>query len=112
MKKVWHKGLTKERWEKYGLNAQMANIGAEVGRAINWRKKGDLEYSRDAFFRALELVDLTIEVHRGDIPKLKELTRLREVLGDYFMGDNQYGSSDELWEKYFYPFNYAARVSC
>jgi len=38
------------------------------------------------------------------------LTRLRESLVDYFYGDNQFSSSDELWHKYFTVFNYAARI--
>ena len=41
--------------------------------------------------------------------KLGELLRLKEVLGDYFMGENQYKSSAENLNRYFYPFNYAAR---
>ena len=105
-----HKNLLKNgHWFGFSFMEQMANIGAEVGRAINWRNKANLEYSRLAFERALELLWLTIEDRKNHGPKLKELCRLKEVLGDYFMGENQYGSSDELWNKYFYPFNFAAR---
>jgi hypothetical protein len=35
---------------------------------------------------------------------------VRECLVDYFMFDNEYGSSDELWQQYFYGFAYAARL--
>jgi len=88
----------------------MANIGSEVERAISWRNKGNSLYSRKAAERALELLFLTI----GDLKnrsRLKELTRLYEVLVDYFFGQNQYSSSDRLWQKYFYAFNYAARIN-
>jgi hypothetical protein len=91
----------------------MANIGSEIERTINWRNKGNPEYSRQAFERALELVDLTIDDPKNRAPescgRLKEICRLREVLVDYFVYDNAYGSTDDLWQKYFYAFNYAAR---
>lgn len=35
---IYHKDL-KHRWNKFSLVEQMANIGAEVGRAINWRRQ-------------------------------------------------------------------------
>jgi len=105
-----HKGLTLKKWEKMDLMEQMANVGSEVERVISWRNKENEEYSRLAFWRALELLWLTVEAQRGSSSVLKELCRLREVLVDYFAGENQYGSSDKLWQSYFRPFNWAARV--
>ena len=55
-----HKELSQGKWQKMSLIEQMANIGSEVERAINWKNKNDKEYSRMAFERALELIDLTI----------------------------------------------------
>ncbi len=107
-----HKNLLASgRWFELSFMEQMANLGAEVGRAINWKNKGKAEYGQLAFERALELLWLTIEDKKNHGPKLKDLCRLKEVLGDYFVGENQYKSSDELWEKYFYPFNFAARIN-
>ncbi len=102
-----HKQLASGRWHELSFFEQMANIGSEVFRTISWRTKNK-EYSEKAFWRTLELLDLTI----GDAKnarRLKELVRLREVLVDYFCFDNQFSSSDKLWKGYFYPFNYAAR---
>jgi hypothetical protein len=103
--KYQHKKLAAGRWQRLSFVAQMANIGAEVGRTINWRKKGNNEYSQLAFFRALELLDLSIADKRN-VNRLKELVRLREVLADYFFFDNIYQSSDEKWQNYFNSFNY------
>ncbi len=100
--------MTSERWEKLSFFDQMANIGSEVERAIGWKKKQNIEYSQMAFERALSLLDLTI----GDLKnkkRLRELFRLREILADYFYGNNSFLSSDSLWHNYFYPFNWAAR---
>ncbi|TSC95089.1 MAG: Uncharacterized protein CEN87_101 [Parcubacteria group bacterium Licking1014_1] len=99
----------KDRWLKFSLAEQMANIGAEIGRAINWRNK-DEKMSKSSFERGIELLDLTIEDAKNK-KRLKELLRVREMLVDYFCFNNIYGSSDEKWNSYFYAFNYAARLS-
>lgn len=104
-----HKDLAAGRWFEISCIEQLANVGADVGRAINWRKKGDSERSQSAFYRALELLSLSIDDPKNK-DRLKELTRLYEVLVDYFAGDNEYGSSDKLMENYFYFFNAAAQA--
>ena len=103
-----HKNLADGQWFAMDIFNQMANIGAEVGRAINWKNKGNQEYSQLAFERVLELLYFTIE-DKKNYRRLGELCRLKEVLGDYFVGENQYKSSAENLNKYFYPFNFAAR---
>ncbi len=99
----------KNRWFKFSLAEQMANVGAEIGRAINWRARNKKD-SQAFFERGLELLDLTIEDSKNK-KRLKELLRVRETLADYFCFDNIYGSSDEKWNNYFYAFNYAARIN-
>ena len=105
-----HQDLTKEKWQKLPFFNQMANIGTEIGRAINWKEK-DKNKSESAFERGLELLDLTIEDKKNNDGKLKELCRLREVLVDYFYFDNIYGSTDKQWNEYFYGFNHAVAVN-
>ena len=104
---IFHTDL-QERWKSFSIFEQMANIGAEVGRTINWKKKNNKEMCKNAFYRSLELIDFTIEDSKNR-NRLKEITRMREMLVDYFAGDNIYHSTDEAWNKYFYYFNYAAR---
>lgn len=103
-----HKDLAAGRWGKLSFVEQMANIGSEVERAVNWRAKNNADYSQKALVRALELIDLTLANTKG-YPRLKELARVREALVDYFYGTNQFVSSDLLWKKYFLAFAYAAR---
>jgi hypothetical protein len=102
-----HRELAGGRWRELPLVAQMANVGSEVERTIKWRHEE--AFSRQAFERALELLDLTIADPKNR-DRLRELTRVREALVDYFMFENEYGSSDALWQHYFYAFNYAARI--
>lgn len=104
-----HKQLADGRWFELTFFEQMANIGSEVKRTITWKDKNS-EYSTKSIERALELLDLTIADIKNRM-RLKELTRLRETLVDYFYFDNRYSSSDKLWGNYFFAFNYAARLN-
>lgn len=107
---VHHKGLTLERWQQLAFCERMANIGSEVHRAINWRTRNP-QRSTLAVERALELLDLTLMTVTGEGARLRELTRTREALVDYFIYDNQYGSSDLLWQKHFDAFANAASLA-
>jgi hypothetical protein len=105
-----HAELAAGRWFTLSLVEQLAHVGSEVERTMRWRGKGNAQYAQRAFERALELLDLTIAdpKHRW---RLRELTRLREVLADSFWFENQYRSSDESWRRYFHAFAHAAAVS-
>ncbi len=107
MKNIFHTELA-SRWNEFTTFEQMANIGAEVGRIISWTKKGNKKMAQNALYRALELVDFTVEDSKNR-NSLKEILRMRELLVDYFVGDNIYHSSEQGWNKYFYYFNFAAR---
>ncbi|MBN2483998.1 MAG: hypothetical protein JXD21_07360 [Candidatus Omnitrophica bacterium] len=103
-----HKNLAQGRWQQIPFLEQMANIGSEVSRALRWQSKENHAYCRQAAERALELIDLTL-VDVQTFPRLKEITRMREALVDYFFGTNQYSSTPKSWENYFLPFAYSAR---
>lgn len=103
-----HKELAAGRWARMPLVEQMANIGSEVERALNWKAKNNADYSLRAAERALELSDLSLAGPRK-FPQLKEIARLREILADYFYGSNQHRSTEASLRKYFAPFTYAAR---
>ena len=103
-----HKDLAAGRWSKLSFIEQMANIGSEVERALNWRGKQNTDYSQRAFGRVLQLIDLTLNNTKG-FSRRKELARVRESLIDYFSGTNEFKSDDSSWKKYFLSFAYAAR---
>lgn len=105
---VQHKDLDRGRWGQMPLCEQMANIGSEVSRALNWRKKGNKDLAEKASSRALELIDLSLNSIKT-FPRIKEIARLREAVVDYFYGINQFRSSESSWRKYFDHFNYALR---
>ena len=105
----YHKQLANGKWEELSFAQQMANIGSEVERSIKWKTKDKPERSQLAFFRALELMDFTI-ADKANLHRLGELCRTREVLVDYFFANNQYNSSDKLWQTYFRAFNWMANL--
>ena len=103
-----HQNLASGRWNNLTLIEQMANIGSEVYRSINWCHKDD-NLANQAFERALELFDLTLADYKNR-KRLKEIARLREAFIDFFKYDNVYQTDDKFWQNYFYSFNYAARL--
>ncbi len=103
-----HADLANGRFSQMSFCEQMANIGSEVERALNWKQRKNIEYTKKAFDRAHDLIAITIS-GLTDIHRLRELSRVREALNDYFIGDNQYQSTSASWRKYFMHFAYAVR---
>ena len=103
-----HQELAAGRWNELTFVEQMANIGSEVERALNWRSRKNAPYAQRAFERALELIDLTLASATSPA-RLRELARVREALADDLTGTHQYASSDRSWKQYFLCFAYAAR---
>lgn len=103
-----HAELATGRWARLSLAEQLANIGSEVERALNWKAKNNPDYSLRAAERALELSDLSL-ASTGNFARLKEVARVREILADYFYGANEYESTETSLRSYFAPFAHAAR---
>lgn len=117
---IQHKTLAEGQWRHYTFMEQMGNIGSEISRAILWRGRDKNLYAQ-AFNRAIELLDLTIQDACGQARlqrlsdsdsgqgRLKELARAREILCDAFLGGKEYGSSLDEIDQYFFHFARAAR---
>ncbi len=104
-----HKDLADGRWAKMSIVEQLANVGSEVGRAFNWRRKGNEEQAQLAMARALELIDLTLDSGHP-FHRLREVARFRETLVDFFYGDNEYKTTEEIHRKYLDYFAFLARA--
>ncbi|MBI3947640.1 MAG: hypothetical protein HY321_17095 [Armatimonadetes bacterium] len=103
-----HKTQAEGAWNKLSLVEQMANVGSEVGRAINWREKRP-EYATSCFYRSLELLSLTLADPKNK-GRLKEVARAKELWTDFFFGENVYHSDAASFERYFYAFACAAQL--
>ncbi len=108
MTEARHATLAAGRWNQLTLVQQLANIGSEVGRAARAKSSGNESRLVPAIDRCLELFDLTLadERWRG---RRREIARAREVVCDFLVGDNLFGSSAESLDRYFLAFAVAAR---
>jgi len=109
MVETLHPNAVPGGWRSMTLMEQLGNIGSEVGRAARAKESGNGTRSWNALVRALELFDLTIADERWQGPRLREICRAREVVCDFLVGDNEYGSTAAALDAYFLPFAYAAR---
>ena len=110
MEKYWHQNMASGRWHTFSLAEQMGNIGSEFERAARWQEDSDAAHKEQAKNRMFELMDLTISDLRWQhLRRLRELTRTREVLTDFFYGDNIYNSTADDLKKYFFYFALLAR---
>jgi hypothetical protein len=104
-----HRDLAAGRWGDLTLAEQLGNAGADVGRAIRARDGGRPDRFGAAVDRALDLLDLTLADDRWAGPRRREIARAREVLCDFLLGDNVYGSTAESTEAWFMGYALAAR---
>ncbi|MFN2510276.1 MAG: hypothetical protein ABR568_02390 [Pyrinomonadaceae bacterium] len=106
---TYHPDLAEGRWFTFSLAAQLGNVGSEYERAQRWKESGDEVRFEHAFARLLELVDLTIADPRWKNHRLKELTRLREVICDELCSENREIDSPSDLREYFLYFGILAR---
>jgi hypothetical protein len=105
-----HRDLAAGRWFELSIAEQLGHIGSEISRAVRWAPHNP-EIARGAVFRALDLFDLTLDDprHRQSVARLREIARAREVVVDFFVGPNAYGSTGLSLQRYFDAFAAAAR---
>ena len=103
-----HPDLAAGRWHSLSLMEQLGNAGSEVSRALRARDNGHADRERSALNRFLDLIDLTIADPRLR-GRRKEICRLREIVCDYFVGENVHRSTPESLDRYFMPYARAAR---
>jgi len=56
----------------------------------------------------LELLDLTLQDSKGTLGQKMEVARMREVLCDFFYGENIYHTDTDFLNKYFLAFGILA----
>ena len=112
MRNLRHSPDLVSRWCTFSLAEQMGNIGSEVSRALKWRAR-NTALAQGAVERAVELIDLTLDDPRirESAERLREICRLREVVLDFLVGTNCYGSTDASLRRYFDVFAVAAARS-
>ena len=100
--------VDRERWGQLTFLEQMANIGAEVGRSINAKRRGQDRRADSAIERALDLFSATAEaLAEKKSHRLREVLRARDEYLRLFY-DGTFEDDAEKIEKYFHQFAVAA----
>jgi hypothetical protein len=90
-------------WFEMPVHQQICNIGSEVRRAIKWKNKDSHEKKENFCAKAVELLERSKRDPRNS-HRVIELMYCQELLIDFLLGSNVYGSSDELLMKYYDQF--------
>ncbi len=101
--------IDKDRWYRFSLAEQLGNIGSEVDRYASLLSM-DKNYATDALYRAIDLIDVTKSDPRWKGPRRKEINRLKELLCDATLGDNEYKTPIKYFQDYFLDFAIVARA--
>ena len=80
-----HAALTLERWSRFTLDQQILMIANEMNRGSKFLDTGDETRRRNAYERALALVDLTVGANTGRGLR-RELLRWRDLLAALYAG--------------------------
>ncbi len=102
-----HTDLANGKWFTMSLAEQMGNTGSEIHRLVLSQNRDQPRFDA-ALDRALELIDLILADPRWK-KGYKEIARVREVLCDIIFGENQYQTSLQDLDNYFFQFALAAR---
>ena len=104
--------IDRERWGRFTTFEQMGNIGSEVGRAFNSKKRGDEAAMQGAMVRALELFSATVEIlTKQKSVRAKEVLRSRDQFLTLLTSPNATPDELDALEKYFMRFALTARAN-
>lgn len=91
------------RWFDMSVGMQISNIGSEVNRALRWKNRGDKDKMMSFYNKAIELLNLS-EKDPKNLYRKGEFDFCIEELEDFFIGDNLYNTSEEMFHKYYDAF--------
>ena len=80
-----HAALTMERWSRFTLDQQILMIANEMSRGSKFVGPSDETRRRNAYERALALVDLTVEANTARGLR-RELLRWRDLVAALYAG--------------------------
>lgn len=91
------------KWQEMPIGLQISNIGSEVLRADRWKKRGSEKNMLSFYNAAIDFLRLSIKDPKNKA-RIGELNLCIDELADYFIGDNRWGTTSEILEKYYNAF--------
>ena len=90
-------------WFAMPVSLQISNIGSEVARAIRYKNKGDQQKAANFCNKAIEFLKI-IEEDPKNKRRKAEFDFCIEELTDYFLGSNEYQTTDKMLSSYYDAF--------
>lgn len=81
--------------EEQPIYFYVANLGSEIQRFFSWKEKGDIEAMKNAYDRAVNIIDTIKSFHNESA--IKEMNILKKALKEDILNRKQVSS-------YFNPF--------
>lgn len=91
------------------MHDQLGHIGSELARADSRQQINDPDSAQEALCRAIDLIDLTLGDQRWS-SRLKEIARLREIVGGHYAKAELYGTTLKGLESYCTSFYLAKSI--
>lgn len=93
-------------WFNMSFEVQISNVGSEVHRAIRWKNRGKEKGKIEFCQKAIEFLNVMKEDPKNEQRKEEIDFRITE-LEDYFLGNNDRNTTDEMLIEYYDSFLYA-----
>ena len=90
-------------WFNMPVSMQISNVGSEVARAIRYKNKGDQQKAANFCNKAIEFLKI-IEADPKNKHRKGEFDFCIEELNDYFLGTNEYKTTDAMLTSYYDAF--------
>ena len=90
-------------WFAMPVSVQISNIGSEVNRAIRYKNKGDMQKAANFCNKAIEFFEI-IKQDPKNSRRINEFNCCIDELTDYFIGDNEFKTNDEMLHRYYDAF--------
>ena len=90
-------------WFSMPVSMQISNVGSEVARAIRYKNKGDQQKATNFCNKAIDFLRI-IEKDPKNAHRKGEFDFCIEELTDYFLGTNEYQTTDSMLTAYYDAF--------
>ncbi len=100
--------MDRQSFIRRSIHFQLGTIGTEIGRAVSWRTNPSFGNPDECIARATSYINIILSSNETRPSTRRELARLKEVLNDWYYGDNFYQTRELDWDNYFLPFSIVA----
>lgn len=90
-------------WFRMPIGVQISNVGSEVHRALAWKKRGNRQREIAFCKKAIEFLTIMKEDPKNKY-RSGEINCCIEELEDFFIGNNEYHTTEQTLLRYYDAF--------